>query len=189
MKLIIAPDIFGNTPELKHYAKVQQQALTQKYNKDIEVIIVDPYEGLHFEFATDTRAYEKFLAHGGHEHYLTLIKNVMAKNLNESINFIGFSAGASAIWRALDNYNTGTGCQFIGFYPSQIRNNLDINLNIETHLIFPKSEAHFDVINVMKVLEDYELVKISHTEYQHGFMNRASNGYDEIAFNNYKKLF
>jgi len=194
MKLILVPDIFGCTTEFKQYANVQKSILTQILNQGVEhvlveLVLIDPYQGHIFEFKNDTQAYEKYMSLGGHEHYLCLIKKVIEDNKDENICFIGFSAGASAIWRAIDGFNSDKKCQFIGFYPSQIRNFLDIQLNIESHIIFPQTESHFEVNNVIENLAHYDLLKISHTQYQHGFMNPRSTGFNEIAFNEFQKVF
>jgi hypothetical protein len=187
MKLILVPDIFGCTTEFKQYATVQKSILAQMLNQDVELVLVDPYQGHIFEFYNDTQVYEKYMSLGGHEHYLFLIKQVITDNKGHNICLLGFSAGASAIWRALDGYKSDKACQFIGFYPSQIRNHLDIQLNIESHIIFSQTESHFEVKDVIASLKNYELLKISHTQYQHGFMNPLSTGFNESAFSEFQK--
>jgi len=187
MKLILVPDIFGCTTEFKQYATMQKSILAQMLNQAVEHVLVDPYQGHTFEFDNDTQAYKKYMSLGGHEHYLSLIKQVIADHKDQSICFIGFSAGASAIWRALDGFKSDKECQFIGFYPSQIRNFLDIKLHIESHIIFPQSESHFEVKDVIGRLKRYELLKVTHTQYQHGFMNPLSTGFNESAFSEFQK--
>ncbi|WP_042142476.1 MULTISPECIES: hypothetical protein [unclassified Pseudoalteromonas] len=186
MKLILVPDIFGCTTEFQQYANTQKSMLDKMINQDIELVLVDPYQGQTFEFDNDTQAYEKYLSLGGHEHYLSLIKKEIESNKNDDVYIVGFSAGASAIWRALDGFKSDKHCEFIGFYPSQIRNFLDIKLNIKSHIIFPQSESHFEVKDVMESLGHYESLKISHTQYQHGFMNPLSKGFNESAFNEFQ---
>ena len=187
MKLILVPDIFGCTTEFQQYANTQKSMLDKMINQDIELVLVDPYQGQTFEFDNDTQAYEKYLSLGGHEHYLSLIKKEIESNKNDDVYIVGFSAGASAIWRALDGFKSDKHCEFSGFYPSQIRNFLDIKLNIKSHIIFPKSESHFEVKDVMESLGHYEALKISHTQYQHGFMNPNSKGFNESALNEYQR--
>jgi len=189
MKLIFVPDIFGCTTEFKQYASAQKSILTLMLNQDVELVLVDPYQGHTFEFKNDTQAYEKYMSLGGHEHYLSLIRKVIAENKNDNMYFLGFSAGASAIWRAIDGFNSDKQCQFVGFYPSQIRNFLDIKLKIKSHIIFPQSESHFEVSNIIQSLAHYDLLKISHTQYKHGFMNPLSKGFNKSAFNDYQKVF
>lgn len=188
MKLILVPDIFGCTAEFKQYAQAQKSLFTQMKNQDVELVLVDPYLGKTFQFSSDTQAYEVYMSLGGHEHYLSLIKKVMIENQNQEMVLIGFSAGASAIWRALDCFKSEKSCQFVGFYPSQIRNFLDIELNTQSHIIFPQIESHFEVKEVIDSLAHYDLLKICHTQYQHGFMNPLSKGFDPLALNEFNTV-
>ena len=53
MKIIIASDIFGRTPELENIA-VELSATS------FETIILDPYLGNDMKFADENKAYEYF---------------------------------------------------------------------------------------------------------------------------------
>ncbi len=179
MRFIIATDIFGLTDELK--------AQCLYIAKNNELHIVDPYDGKQFYFENGSEAYQKFLDSGGHDRYKQLVDEQIRVNIKETIHFIGFSAGAAAIWRALDGFKNSSNCRFTGFYPNQIRNFLKIELQVPTELIFAQSEKHFDLNKVISKLKHYSLLNITQTQYQHGFMNPRSEGFNATAYQFYMK--
>nr|WP_231619858.1 hypothetical protein [Pseudoalteromonas sp. SWYJZ98] len=91
---------------------------------------------------------------------------------------IAFSAGASAAWRAqLLTGNTHLK-KLIGFYPSQIRNYLALDANVPCEFIFPESESHFNVDEVIKALSTKASVKCYKTNFLHSFMNEYSTNFN-----------
>ena len=103
---------------------------------------------------------------------------------------IAFSAGASAAWRAqLLTGNTHLK-KLIGFYPSQIRNYLALDAKVPCEFIFPASESHFNVDEVIKALSTKADVKCYKTNFLHGFMNEYSTNFNAqglVEYSNYIK--
>ena len=48
--------------------------------------------------------------------------------------------------------------------------------------MFPKSESHFDVAELMKKLEVKPNVNIAQVEYLHGFMNKHSINFNNVGY-------
>ena len=55
-------------------------------------------------------------------------------------------------------------------------------------LIFPKSESHFDVKDLISQLSLKMNIKCERTTYLHGFMNKNSVNFNKTAYSNYVKL-
>jgi len=179
MNIVIAPDIFGITPSLT--------ALVKKLSKHAEVAIIDPYHGEVMDFKTEQLAYQEFLDEGGLDSYTEQLK-VILTYIEQPVILLGFSAGASALWRLVDKEFGLQGCHFIGFYPGKIRHYLDVVPNIATTLLMPNREAHFDIDQVIAQLPNHELLDVSQLPFGHGFMNPKSDGYDARAFASFERL-
>lgn len=173
-------DIFGLTD---HLLKLQKRINDSGY--DCEV--VDPYLGVNRQLTSEPLAYQTFMAECGHEHYCDLVKSKVEASNSPNV-VIGFSAGASAVWKILDKVKHDAILHFIGFYPSQIRHHLDVCPSSPVSLIFPAVEAHFDVNAVIEHLSQKPLVMISLTQYFHGFINFYSSAYNELASEQYVNL-
>ncbi|BAJ03708.1 conserved hypothetical protein [Shewanella violacea DSS12] len=133
---------------------------------------------MHHEFETEQSAYQMFMAQLGHLQYAQCVAAAI-QDCDEEIILIGFSAGASAIFKALSdikqvNFNLGKIKHFIGFYPSQIRHYLALSPACTTSLIFPDAEVHFDVSAVILALAEHREVTCIRTNLNHGFMNSLS---------------
>ncbi|MDN4502753.1 dienelactone hydrolase family protein [Alteromonadaceae bacterium BrNp21-10] len=166
--MLFVTDIFGNNGHLNPYI-----SLCKSQGRQVQIL--DPYAGAKFDFADDQQAYEYFTQHAGHDYYLDLVQHHFSK-LTQPTTVIGFSAGASAVWRAISQ-PTSMVDKFIGFYPGQIRHYLDLAPQCATHLYFPQQEFHFDVEAVIASLLAKKTVDCVHSEYQHGFVNTASAHY------------
>ncbi|WP_442802066.1 MULTISPECIES: hypothetical protein [unclassified Shewanella] len=149
--------------------------------------VVDPYIGVYRHFISESLAYQTFMAECGHERYRDLVKSKVEAANNPCV-VIGFSAGASATWKALEKLNSEAILHFIGFYPSQIRHHLNINPSCPVSFVFPAVETHFDVNAVIEHLSQKPLVMISLTQYFHGFINFYSSAYNELASEQYVNL-
>lgn len=100
---------------------------------------------------------------------------------------IGFSAGAATIFKVMSNLSVND-FQLTLFYPSQFRNFLDKYPNCPCHIIFPESEPHFSLPNVIKVLKRQLSLQIEQNTYQYGFMNKDSKAFELIAYNHYCQM-
>lgn len=199
LTLLIFTDIYGVTP---HWLSLMSSFVS----KNITIQLISPYTEQHpvndlndiplYTFEHEQAAYDFFLSQGGHEHYKNICQQALAgesptvAKQEHPIVTIGFSAGASAAWRALSNENSrvknGRQCDhFIGFYPSYIRYFTHLTPSCPTTFIFPTSETHFDVQQVSATLANIANVVCVKTPYQHGFLNPLSNHY---LHNEYKRL-
>ena len=172
MSILVVTDIFGlcrSTDKLFSYLKT--------YSSD--VFIIEPYQGERYSFENENDAYKAFINKCGHDNYLDLTKESIARLKPKYI--IGFSAGASAVWRLSGLENTD--CEgMLGFYPTHIRNHLDITPKISMNLIFPFSEESFDVKRVSDHVSLSQNVTSELTSYNHGFMNQNSKAYSAKAY-------
>ncbi len=170
MNIIIVSDVFGITP-----------ALLQLKEKLGAHSIIDPYKGKCMSFKNEAQAYLCFIDTVGLDNYVSRVVKSLG-SLDSKTTLIGFSIGASAIWRlSLNNENTFIQQAFC-FYGSQIRNSIEIEPCFEINLVFPKSESHFDVDELINKLAIKDNVKITQVDYLHGFMNYHSSNYNNIGY-------
>ncbi|WP_394391332.1 hypothetical protein [Shewanella woodyi] len=180
MKVTLITDIFGVTD---HLLQIQQGIAGAGWVCEV----LDPYCGVERQFTSESVAYESFIAECGHKKYCDLvISNLEAADCPCVV--IGFSAGASAAWKALDRIGSDVVSQLIGFYPSQIRHHLAVNPSVPVSLVFPAFEAHFDLDAVMVSLAKKSLLMLSQTQYEHGFINFYSSAYHKLASSQYIDL-
>jgi len=170
MKLILVADIFGKTPALDKLA-VELGASD----------IIDPYDGEFIEFTHEEEAYNYFSKNVGLDRYSAGLLSKIERS-DRLCFLIGFSVGASAIWKLSQNISKNKIKKAIGYYGSQIRNFTDIVPNFDFDLIFPEQERHFDVSLLISRLSKIPNVKVSHLEYFHGFMNTYSTNYHQLAY-------
>lgn len=172
MNIIIASDIFGMTPSLNKFVK--------KLAKQAQVAIIDPYHGEQVNFKNEEQAYQAFIDEGGMDAYTLQLQNILTY-IEQPVVLIGFSAGASALWRLIDKPLGLAAVHFIGFYPGQIRHYLEVIPHVPTTLLMPKHEQHFDINEIIAKLPKSELLSISQFNLEHGFMNNQSPGFNSKA--------
>ncbi len=170
MSIILVADVFGVTPALL------------KISKELGACsIVDPYKGEIMGFSSEADAYSCFIETVGLDNYFaSLLKEV--DSFEHKVTLIGFSVGATAIWRLSQNRDDNLIKQAFCFYGSQIRNFTQIEPCFKINLIFPKIEPHFDVVELQVSLSRKNNVKTEKVDYLHGFMNYYSNNYSEIGY-------
>jgi len=178
VKVLLATDIFGKTNAVETF----RERLNTVYER---VLILDPYDAKQMSFQGENEAYEVFMQTCGFENYAKLCQKTLDVLRGEEVILIGFSMGASALWRVLDGRKEGTIKHFYGFYASQIRHFLDANPCVPCTLIFPDSEPHFDVEALMSKLATKESLTCIKTAYLHGFMNPLSVNYDAKGYAEY----
>jgi len=170
MNILIVSDIFGVSTHLEEL----KRAFTDAGNS---CRIIDPYDGKPQLFSDEQSAYEAFISSCGHKLYSEHVCAVLTAS-KKKVCLLGFSAGASAAWSALKKLsNPEIVEQLIGFYPSQIRNQLDFTPSCKSLFIFPRAEPHFDLDEVISVLSKNPKVKCIKTDMKHGFMNPSSKNY------------
>jgi dienelactone hydrolase len=173
MNKIIVTDVFGVTPALL--------SLSDK----LEVsAIVDPYQGKHMDFNNEADAYSYFVETVGLDNYLASLSQVV-ESIEHKSTLIGFSVGASVIWRLSQEKGNHLIKEAFCFYGSQIRNFTQIEPNFKINMLFPKSEPHFDVVELEKSLSQKVNVNTLKVQYLHGFMNRCSSNYNESGYDEY----
>ena len=136
-------------------------------------------------FDDEKRAYDTYIKECGHDRYFEMALELCKK---ERIEFVlGFSAGASVAYR-LSCVGIKSFKEVVCFYPSQIRNHLDLNPIVKTSIIFAKKESSFDIKEVSDILIGKTNTSVEISSYEHGFMNEKSINYKKEAFNKYIKL-
>lgn len=170
MSVVLTTDIFGET-DWTDRAKL---AFGNKQN----VIIISPYAN-KCAFENETKAYQAFTKLGGVEAYAKKITNHLSTlDAQDALLCIGFSAGASALWLSTSQIKLHENSHLIGFYPGQIRHYLDIRPSIDTSIIFPVQESHFDLTNVIQHLVTNQPVKVIQNQLMHGYANPLSSNFN-----------
>ncbi len=177
MQLMIAADIFGTTQDLEDIA-------AQISPNSKKTTIVDPYEGVYQNFENEAAAYSHFQQKAGMARYKDVVYETTL-NKKEDMYLVGFSVGAAAIWAISDQFGPKPDRKAICFYGSQIRHFMDVDPKIDIELIFPECEPHFDTNDLVAQLSLKAHVTCRTVPYSHGFMNRRSVHFDQLAFENY----
>ena len=170
MSIILVTDVFGKTPAL--------MTLSEEWSAKT---IVDPYEGVDMGFKNEAEAYSYFMDKVGFDTYLAELLRTTESATSASI-LIGFSIGASVIWKLSEKISLNYVKRAICFYGSQIRNFTEVTPQFEIELVFPKSEPHFDVLELEENLSKVKNVKTIKVGYLHGFMNSYSSNFNREAY-------
>lgn len=170
MNKIIVTDVFGKTPALIDFA---DEIGASK--------IVDPYDGTPMHFDNETQAYCYFTKNIGLDAYVNKLSQII-KNSSDDTTLIGFSVGASAIWLLSSEKIHKVVKHAICFYGSQIRHFTQLSPSFDITLIFPKSEPHFDVLELHNSLLGKPKVTSIQVDFLHGFMNRHSSNFNHIGY-------
>lgn len=170
MIIVVASDVFGNTAALSSFA----HAFTEN------VLIFDPYNSKEMNFRCEKEAYNFFSQNVGLDTYEKKLKTFI-QSIKSNVCLIGFSVGASIIWKLSGDKELKNVSAATCFYGSQIRNFASVVPVFPLELVFPKYEEHFSVSDLISKLSGVKNVQISHSSYLHGFMNAHSNNFDEKA--------
>ena len=181
MKKILVTDIFGITPAINSLCKLINVST-----------VVDPYDAKEMDFNNEAEAYHFFIKHIGLDAYVEKLSTIV-KECDSQVYLIGFSIGASAIWKLsdirFDHLHTVKGA--VCYYGSQIRHHTTVLPVFKVQIVFPKRESHFDVnalkSKLTKKCKNNENVLITQVDYLHGFMNKHSNHFDQVGFDNHVK--
>lgn len=180
---LLVTDIFGQCHGL-------QQLLSAMAAPERQFTLLDPYQGKLQAFPSEQQAYVAYTAQCGHEHYAALVATHLAVSAYPISLAMGFSAGASALWRAIAGEQ---GCQSrilqaLLFYPGQIYKHLDLIPKIPVKVIFGASEPHFAVADLCLALSQKPHVEAVVTPYKHGFMNPASQAFRKEGFTDFVEI-
>lgn len=170
IRIVIATDIFGHGEYVEDLSNSLKKVCSS-------ISIVSPYSERQVKLTNEHDAYRKFTSECGHESFSKFITKTISES-SASTFLIGFSAGASAIWHSIGSSVFVNLIHFVGFYPTEIRNNLDLTPSCSTRIIFPCHEESFDVGEVSRVLTKNAAVECQLTDLHHGFMNPQSKNYD-----------
>jgi len=142
---------------------------------------VCPYQSAIKTLENESLYYQAYLDQCGHSQYVNKVIEDLI-NTPENTILITFSAGAAAAWKALDNLEQSTMVRIkhlIAFYPSQIRNYLDVEPQVPVSIIFPHKETHFELKEVISELSQKDKVMSIKTPWLHGFMNNQSKHFED----------
>ncbi|WP_278404977.1 dienelactone hydrolase family protein [Pseudoalteromonas ruthenica] len=152
-KLLLLSDIFSKTQATQALAKSLDATLLCANDTAL------PATQQH-------QAYQQFIAKGGHDEYLRRVMQALERF--RQVDVIGFSAGASAAWRAISQSRNVS--RALLFYPTQIRHHVDLVPSCNTDIIFARHESAFDVKQLMATLS-HPRIHCHRSAYEHGFMN------------------
>lgn len=176
MPRIIVSDIFGRTESL------------EKISDSLPGIaeIFDPYDSVSMAFNTEQEAYSCFISEVGLANYKDKLKAYLL-NIEGPVSLLGFSVGASAIWKLSEDQKNQNISGSVCFYGSQIRNYTQIVPKYPVQLVFPSHEDSFSVSELITQIKIHKRVKIHQAPYRHGFMNFYSPNFNPIAYAQYLK--
>jgi len=187
-QVVIATDIFGICAGIDRLA--QDLAKSQ-----VSVTIIDPYQSKPQAFCNEQQAYSAFVAYCGHDLYAQRLSHFLQslpENQPAITLAIGFSAGASALWRALATVQPGIDSrvvkQAVLFYPGQIHHYAELQPHVPVHIVFGQCEPHFDVGVICQQLQQWQGVIAEKTAFGHGFMNPASAAFAQTGYQQYLTL-
>mgnify|MGYP003636299103 CR=1 FL=1 len=186
MRLLVVTDIFGDCAGLKGL-------LRDLAAVDTLIQVIDPYQGQAQNFTDEQQAYSAYSQQCGHDTYAERVANTLQSAAQPFDVVISFSAGATALWRNLANPKVTKIKQAIMFYPGQIHRHLALEPQMPSQIIFGNSEPHFAVADICNQLHQKPAVTVSVTPFAHGFLNSASNAFNEAGYQQYlavlKQLF
>lgn len=172
LNLLIATDIFGRCDALQRFVTDVERA-------GATVTIVDPYHGEYQAALSEQQAYANYIAQCGHDMYTERVSTALQAKVTLAI---GFSAGASALWRAMAETQASRLKKLVLFYPGQLHLHLAKTPKVPTELIFGAQEYHFDVDEMLIKLQSKTGISARKVAQQHGFMNSASLVFNERAY-------
>ena len=171
MKALILSDIFGTN--------YLQNEIVELFE---DVIVLDIYKNENQFFENEKEAYDTYINLCGHEKYYDLAHTICKK---QNIDFVlGFSAGGSIAYRLACSKLLNLK-KVVSFYPSQIRNHLDLESKTKAFIVFAREEKSFNTKEISQKLLENRDVLVEVSDYEHGFMNKKSKNYDEKAYKKY----
>jgi len=133
-------------------------------------------------FKDEAEAYSYFMENVGLENYFSVLLKATESTTSAS-TLIGFSVGASVIWKLSGKLSVKNVKRAVCYYGSQIRNFKEVNPLFKVDLIFPQKEFGFDVLEMKNELSKKKNVNAIQVDSLHGFMNSYSTNYNQSAYN------
>jgi dienelactone hydrolase len=180
-RVLVLTDIFGLCAGLERLLADLRQA-------GAVFQVIDPYQEKRQQFADEAQAYAAYIAQCGHDAYAAITTQAVQSSVQPYDIALGFSAGATALWRALATCDSTKVKQAQLFYPGQIHQHIELIPKVPLQLVFGHSEPHFDVAAVCAQLQAKPGVSAQHTHFEHGFMNPASHAFNEQGYQHYARL-
>lgn len=163
MRIVVASDIHGIHDPLR----VQLAILG-------EPIIISPWSGEGCPYATEQAAVSEFHRQDG----LSSYEQKIAEAVNgEAALLIGFSVGATSLWRYVSGAQCNSNSRAFLYYGSRIRDYLELTPRCPTSVLFAEHESSFHpesvAISVRKSGALCSVISGTH----HGFMSPLSSHY------------
>ena len=173
--MIVASDIHGVHERLRSQLAVLGN-----------LTIVSPWPGEGHPFATEQDAVAEFHLRDGLASYEKKIAEVVN---GEAAELIGFSVGATSLWRYVASAQCNPNSRAILYYGSRIRDCAELVPRCSTSVFFAEHEPSFDPQSVAaSVRKSGALCSIIGGTHQ-GFMSSASNHYrPDIAHEHFRLL-
>lgn len=179
IQVLLVSDIFGRCEGLR-------RLIDDVSVPGVSLHVIDPYQGQWQNFADEQQAYAAYSEQCGHDAYTALVQQRLTQHQAVAFDLaLGFSAGASALWRTLAHSTAPAIKQALLFYPGQIYPYLQLTPKVPVRLVFGRSEPHFDVVSVCTELNAKTAVSAQHTRYAHGFLNPASSAFAAEGYQYY----
>jgi dienelactone hydrolase len=166
----VVTDIFGITKDTLQLAQRLGDA-----------VIIDPYNGERPRFFNESEAYTFFMKNCGMDKYADTAERKISSLACPCVT-VGFSVGATSLWRAAAGSASSKILKAYCFYGSRIRDFRELKPKCPVHLIFPDKEEFFDVDELISALSVNKNAEFTKVRQHHGFMNRLSVNYDSEAY-------
>ncbi len=163
MRIIVASDIHGVNDKLRAQFAILGQP-----------IIVSPWPGDGRPFATEQNAVDAFYRQDG----LAAYEKKIAEAANgEAALLVGFSVGATSLWRYVASLKCNTKSRAVLYYGSRIRDYPELRPRCATSVIFASHEPSFDPQSLALSIRNSGTQCSVIDGTQHGFMNPCSTHY------------
>lgn len=175
MRIIVASDIHGVHDQLRSQLAVLGNPT-----------IISPWPGDGHPFATEQDAVTEFHLRNG----LASYEQKIAKAVNgEGAVLIGFSVGATSLWRYVASGECNPQSRATLYYGSRIRDCAELVPRCVTSLFFAEHEPSFDPYLIAASVRKTGAPCTVFTGTYHGFMNSASKHYrPDIADEQFRSI-
>lgn len=164
MRVIVASDIHGITPELC--------MLVDRFSTD--AVLLSPWEQPGCPFASEGEAHAAFVATGSIEAYAEKIAEVAVA---APAFIVGFSAGATATWLYSAHPQSDCRSRAVLFYGSRIRLYPHIAPRFPIRAVFAEHEPSFQPAALASRICQQNVAVEIEANAIHGFMNPLSAAY------------
>jgi dienelactone hydrolase len=163
MRVIVASDIHGVNDRLREQLAILGQPT-----------IMSPWPGDGCPFETEQMAVAEFHRQDG---LISYEKKIAEAANGEAVLLVGFSVGATSLWRYVANLECNSNSRAVLYYGSRIRDYPALRPRCSTSVFFAAHEPSFDPESVASMVRKSgtQCSVIGGT--QHGFMNPCSTHY------------